>query len=42
MPTEIAGSITVIIRFLRKRDREQVGALWDALFERLARVARPS
>ncbi len=41
MPTDPAGSVTVMIRSLRAGDRAQVPALWKRYFERLARMAHP-
>jgi DNA-directed RNA polymerase specialized sigma24 family protein len=41
MSTDNAGSVTVMIRFLRAGDREPIPALWERYFERLARLARP-
>src|SRR5690348_4467330 len=39
--TVTAGSVTVMIRFLRAGDRTRVPALWELYFERLARLAHP-
>jgi ECF sigma factor len=41
MSTDVAGSVTVMIRALRHGDRSQVPTLWDRYFERLTRVAQP-
>jgi hypothetical protein len=41
MSTDTAGSVTVMIRFLRAGDRTHVPALWELYFERLARLAHP-
>lgn len=41
MSTDTAGSVTVMIRFLRGGDRTQVPALWERYFERLVLLAHP-
>ena len=41
MSTDTTGSVTVMIRLLRAKDRTQVPVLWELYFERLARVAHP-
>ena len=41
MSTDTAGSVTVMIRLLRGRDRTQVPVLWELYFERLAHLAHP-
>ena len=41
MSTDTAGSVTVMIRLLRGKDRTQVPVLWELYFERLARLAHP-
>ena len=41
MPTDTAGSVTVMIRLLRAGDRAQVPALWERYFEQLTRLAHP-
>ncbi len=41
MPTDTAGSVTVMIGALQTKDRTQVPVLWNLYFERLARLAHP-